>query len=105
MSLSNFTWIAAVSRFCEIWIKTIIRNVTIVITSCHVSEKPNNRPEIAQRATVAGARANTHALPTLAEPALAANSLRKTANFSARAREFGVGEPFFFSEVIGTELI
>ena len=37
---------AAPSRFCVFWIRNTIRNVTMVVpvlmTSCHVSEKPKN---------------------------------------------------------------
>jgi len=42
MSSSSFTWMAALSRFCEFWMRKTIRNVSIVvpvlITNCHVSE-------------------------------------------------------------------
>jgi hypothetical protein len=101
--------IAAESRFCEFWIKNTIRNVTMVvpvlITSCHVSEKPKNGPEIAQTTTVPRARAKTQALPTSREPTFAtsANSLLKTPGFLGdRAPEVGAGEPFFSSGVLGT---
>ena len=40
------------SRFCVFWIRNTIRNVTIVVpvlmTSCHVSLKPNSGPVTAQ---------------------------------------------------------
>ena len=52
ISSSSLTWMAALSRFCEFWIRKTIRNVTMVVpvlmTSCHVSEKPNNGPLTAQ---------------------------------------------------------
>ena len=42
MSSSSLTWMAALSRFCEFWIRNTIRKVTIVVpvlmTSCQVSE-------------------------------------------------------------------
>src|SRR4051812_44700007 len=45
---SSLVWMAAPSRFWMFWIRNTIRNVTIVVpvlmTSCHVSEKPKNGP-------------------------------------------------------------
>src|SRR5262249_43321288 len=44
----SFRWTASVSLFCARWIRKTIRKVTIVvpvlITSCHVSEKPKRGP-------------------------------------------------------------
>ena len=43
---SSLTCMAALSRFCEFWMRNTIRNVTMVVpvlmTSCHVSEKPKS---------------------------------------------------------------
>jgi len=52
---SSFSWIAVVSRFWVFWIRNTIRKVTIVvpvlITSCHVLEKPKTGPVIIQAKT------------------------------------------------------
>ena len=67
ISSSSLTWMAALSRFCEFWIRKTMRNVTIVvpvlITSCHVSEKPNSGPLTAQSRTIPAARINVDARP------------------------------------------
>src|SRR3954469_20778482 len=79
--------------------------VPVLMTSCHVSEKPKNGPEIAQTTTVPRARAKTQALPTSREPtfAISANNLLGTPGcfLAVRAPEVGAGEPFFLSKVLG----
>jgi hypothetical protein len=53
--------------FCDRWIKKTIRNVTtvvpVLITSCHVSEKPNIGPVAAHTSTIKTARPNAQELP------------------------------------------
>src|SRR3954453_16593189 len=48
----SFKWSASESLFCVRWMRNTIRNVMIVVpvlmTSCHVSEKPNSGPSAAQ---------------------------------------------------------
>jgi hypothetical protein len=59
ISSSSFSWIAAVSRFWVFWIRKTIRKVTMVVpvlmTSCHVSEKPKSGPVTIQIAITARA--------------------------------------------------
>lgn len=80
MSSSSLTWIAALSRFCEFCIRKTIRNVTMVVpvlmTSCHVSENPNNGPVTAQITITAQASTKVDARPAACEAlfAMDANS-------------------------------
>ncbi len=75
ISSSSLTWIAALSRFCEFWIRNTIRKVTIVvpvlITSCQVSEKPNSGPLTAQTTMTRHAITNVEARPAACDVALA----------------------------------
>ena len=48
--------------------------VPVLITSCHVSEKPNTGPETPHTTTVPSARANTQALPTSREATFATSA-------------------------------
>src|SRR3954468_20596231 len=76
-----------------------------LITSCHVSEKPNTGPEIAQTTIVPNARAKTQALPTSREATLAtsAKSLLNAPGFlDARAPAFGARKPSFSLGVLAT---
>jgi hypothetical protein len=61
------TWIAALSRFCEFWIRKTIRKVTIVVpvlmTSCHVSENRKRGPVTAQMTITAQAKTKADARP------------------------------------------
>src|SRR5579871_6305335 len=58
---------ARASRFWVFWIRNTMRKVTIVvpvlITSCHVSEKPKIGPEIAHATMTNAAPINAHELP------------------------------------------
>jgi hypothetical protein len=75
ISSSSLTWIAALSRFWEFWIRNTIRKVMMVVpvlmTNCHVSENPNNGPVTAQIMIVNEARTNVVARPAACEVRLA----------------------------------
>ena len=62
-----FTWIAALSRFCEFWITNTIRNVTTLVqefmTSCQVSEYAKIGPVRSHSTTVIAAAPNTPGCP------------------------------------------
>src|SRR5687767_5461908 len=69
---------ASPSLFCVRWMRKTIRNVTIVvpvlITSCHVLEKPNRGPLAAQSTTTATASIKPLPLPTKSVTRVAATS-------------------------------
>ena len=64
---SSLMCIAAVSRFCVFWIRNTMRNVMIVvpvlITSCHVSLKPNMGPVTAQTTMIVTAVTKANGCP------------------------------------------
>src|SRR5690242_16841835 len=66
---------AALSRFCEFWIRNTIRNVTIVVpvlmTNCHVSENPNSGPLVPQATTTPAANMKVEARPAANDVRLA----------------------------------
>jgi hypothetical protein len=78
-----------------------------LITSCHVSEKPNTGPEIAQTTIVPNARAKTQALPTSREAifATSANSLLNAPGFLHDRAPVSAAELFFPSGVLGTAMV
>src|SRR5215207_9067495 len=81
---------AAPSRFCVRWIRKTIRNVTIVvpvlITSCHVSEKPKRGPVTIQTTMTVTARANAIELPDASVAACAKRSRRGALRVVAERR-------------------
>ena len=60
---------AFASRFCEAWITNTIRKVTMVVvvlmTSCHVSEKPKSGPVTAHRTSSEAAATRANGEPTM----------------------------------------
>src|SRR5687767_6469187 len=75
MISSSFICSASVSRFCVFWIRNTMRKVTIVvpvlITNCHVSEKPKRGPVVAQSRMIATAAAKVEGLPLMTDADLA----------------------------------
>jgi hypothetical protein len=67
ISSDSLSCTAMVSRFWVFWIRKTIRKVTMVVevlmTSCHVSLKPNSGPVAAQITTSATAIRNVSGLP------------------------------------------
>src|SRR5687767_3201904 len=74
MISSSFTCIASESRFCVLWIRNTIRNVTIVvpvlITSCQVSLKPKTGPVTAHATMIDAAMMNVSGRPDACAVAL-----------------------------------
>src|SRR5688572_14560044 len=72
MSSSSFSCIAALSRFCEFWIRNTIRKVTMVvpvlITNCQVSDQWNSGPVTPQTSTTLSASRKVAGWP--AQPAI-----------------------------------
>src|SRR5687767_8491424 len=75
MISSSFICSASVSRFCVFWIRNTMRKVTIVvpvlITNCHVSEKPKRGPVAAHSRMTATAAVNVTGLPLMTDADLA----------------------------------
>src|SRR5215475_6196654 len=73
------------SLFCARWMRNTIKKVTIVVpvlmTSCHVSEKPKIGPVTSQTRTTAAASAKPHELPV----ATLARRATCSSNFGLRA--------------------
>src|SRR5688500_15491337 len=71
MISSSFTCIACASRFCVFWMRNTMRNVTIVVpvlmTSCHVSLKPNIGPVTLHTTTVPSASEKAAGVPEMCE--------------------------------------
>jgi hypothetical protein len=65
--LVELIWVAFISRLVVAWMTNTIRNVTIVvavlITSCHVSEKPNSGPVISHVTMTTAARSSANGEP------------------------------------------
>jgi hypothetical protein len=92
---------AALSRFCEFWIKNTIRKVTIVvpvlITSCHVSEKPKSGPLTAHTMTTPAATIKVDARPAASDVLLA----RSPKNLDTLEGSLACFLPLMFAPIAG----